>query len=46
VPDDGRLLVQFRDDVRVVAGDMPDRFVGEHLRVLVRLLDGIGVIGP
>jgi len=29
-----------------VVRDLPDRLVGEDLRVLIRLLDGAGVIGP
>src|SRR6266567_1666734 len=46
VPDQGRLVREFADHVAEVVGDLPDALVGEDFGVLVRVLDGGGVIGP
>jgi hypothetical protein len=34
------------DHVAEVISNLPDTFVGEDLRVLVGVLDGVGIIGP
>src|ERR1700692_742865 len=44
--DEGRLAGELADHVAVVVGDLPDALVGEHLGVLVRVLDGVGIIRP
>jgi hypothetical protein len=46
VADDGRLAVEFGDDLRVVVGHVADALAGEDLRVRVGLLDGLRVVGP
>jgi len=46
VPDEGRLLRELADHVAEVVGDLPDALVGEHLGMLVRVLDGAGIIRP
>ena len=44
--DHGRLAVELADDGLGVVSDLAERLAGEHLGVLVRLLDGVGVVGP
>jgi hypothetical protein len=46
VADDRRLAVQPADDGLEVVGDLPDRLAGEHLGMLGRLLDRLGVVRP
>jgi hypothetical protein len=46
VPDQGRLVREFADHVAEMVGDLPDTLAGEDLGVLVRVLDGGGIIGP
>ena len=46
VPDDRRLLRELADHVLEVIGDLADRLAGEHLRMGVRLVDGLGIVGP
>ena len=46
VADHGGFLVELRDDVGVVVGDVAHALACEHLRVGVGLLDGLRVVGP
>jgi hypothetical protein len=46
VPDHDRLLRQLADQAVVVIRHLRDRLVREHLRVLVGLLDGLGIVRP
>src|SRR6266702_3487957 len=44
--DDGGLRLELADGVDVVIGNLLDALVGEDLRVLLGLLNGVRVIGP
>ena len=44
--DHGRLLRQLADHAGEVVGDLADGLAGEDLGVRVRLLDGLGIVGP
>ncbi len=44
--DDGGLRLELADGVDVVIGDLLDALVGEDLRVVLGLLNGVRVIGP
>ena len=44
--DHDRLAVELADHLGVVVGHLADRLVREDLRVCVRLLDGVGIVGP
>jgi len=46
VADHRRLLIEPSDDPLEVVGDLADALVGEDLRVRLRLLDGLRIIGP
>jgi len=46
VPDERGLFRELADHVAEVVGDLPDTLAGEHLGVLVRVLDGAGIIRP
>jgi hypothetical protein len=44
VPHHGRSLVELVDDLAVVVGQLSDGLSGEDLGVLIRLLDGLGIV--
>src|SRR5258705_136149 len=46
VSNDGRLLRQPADHAGEVVGHLADRLAREDLRVRVRLLHGLGIVGP
>ena len=46
VPHDGRLLIELRDGLGHMVGDLAHRLAGEDLGVRPALLDRLGVVGP